>query len=144
MRGLAGWVGSHCSGRSARGILQQPGSSPWEVWGLNPKLASPAYSIRARKEPREHPAVKSSRISVLKGEMDGDTESLLKGQHTKFHLQPLTVGSRRGREEWTRDTWGESRVGGSRKELKDQLPGSLCSVIPHTTKAILLRQSIPL
>ena len=112
MRGLAGWVGLHCSGRSARGILQQLGSSPWEVWGLNPKLASPAYSIRARKEPREHPAVKSSRISVLKGEMDGDTESLLKGQHTKFHLQPLALDSGRGRAKWTRDTWGESGVGG--------------------------------
>ena len=27
----------------------------------------------------------------------------LKGQHTKFHLQPLPLGSGRRREKWTRD-----------------------------------------
>ena len=63
------------------------GGSPGEVWSLNPKLHSPAYSTRARNELREHPAVRSSRASVDQGEMAGDADSLLKGQHTKVHLQ---------------------------------------------------------
>ena len=75
---------------------------PLELWGLNPKLGSPVYSIRARKEPRKHPAVKR-RVSICQGGMAGDTESLLKGQCTKFHLQPLTLDSANGREDWARD-----------------------------------------
>ena len=31
---------------------------------LNPKLCSPAYSTRAGKEPRQHTAMKSNRVSV--------------------------------------------------------------------------------
>ena len=42
-----------------------------------------------------------------------DTVALLKGQHTKSHLQPLTLGSSGRRAEWTTIKWGESGVGGS-------------------------------
>ena len=42
-----------------------------------------------------------------------DTERFLKRQCTKFHLQPLTLGSNRGREEWTGDMRGQSGAGGS-------------------------------
>ena len=73
------------------------------MWGLNPKLGSPAYSTRAGKEPRKQAAVKSSRGSVSQGETAGDANSLLKGQHTKFYLQPLTLGSGKRRAEQTRD-----------------------------------------
>ena len=38
-----------------------------EVWGLNPKMGSPAYSIRAGKEPKSYPAVKRSRVSICQG-----------------------------------------------------------------------------
>ena len=78
------------------------GVPPQEVWGLNPKLGSPACSTRAGKEPRSHPIVKSRRVSVCQGVMVRDAGSLLKGQPTKFSLQPLTLGSGRGRAEWTR------------------------------------------
>ena len=44
--------------------------------------------------------------------MAGDSESLLKGHCTKFHLQPLTLGSSRGRAEYTRDACGESGPSG--------------------------------
>ena len=45
--------------------------------------------------------------------MARDAENLLKGQCTKFHLQPLTLGSGKGGEaEWTRDAGGESGDGG--------------------------------
>ena len=83
------------------------------MWGLNPKLGSPALSTRARKEPRYQPTVKSIRGSVGQGETAGEAESLLKGQSTKFHLQPLTLSAGKGRAEWTRDASGESGVRGS-------------------------------
>ena len=47
-----------------------------------------------------------------------DAESLLKGKWTKFCLQPLTLGSGRGRAKWTRDTWEEFRAGGSREKTE--------------------------
>ena len=99
--------------------------SPWEVWGLNPKLGSPVYSTRDKKEPRKHPAVKR-RVSICQGGMAGDTESLLKGQCTKFSLQPLTLGSGEGgqsRLEMCEESLGLVAL---ERELKDQLPGSLC------------------
>ena len=35
--------------KCTRGCLKQPVGSPWEVWGLNPKLRPPAYITRAWK-----------------------------------------------------------------------------------------------
>ena len=78
--------------------------------------------------------MKSNRISVCEGEMVGDTESLLKGQHTKFHLQPLTLGSSSGRAGRSRDTGGESGVGGSgkRTEFKEsKIESSRIPVLNH-------------
>ena len=73
------------------------------MWGLNPRLGSPAYSTRARKEPRKHIAVKYSKGSICQGQMAGDAESLSKGQSTKFHFQAFTLGSSRGSTERSRD-----------------------------------------
>ena len=97
-------------------------------------------------------AMKSSGVSVYQGEMAGDAENLLKGQHTKFQLQPLTLGSSRGRVEWTSDAWGESEAGGSgeRTEGTEELRElkncqDLCAEpILHTAGAVFLRQSNPL
>ena len=44
--------------------------------------------------------------------MAGHTEGLLRHQHTKLSLQPLTLVSDKGKAEWTRDG-GESEVGDS-------------------------------
>ena len=69
-------------------------------------------------------AVKSSRVSVHQGEMAGDAETLLKVQHTKFCLQPLTVGSNTGQSRLEMcESLGQVALG---RELKEQLPGSLC------------------
>ena len=93
------------------------GGSPWEVWG-EPKLGSPAYRARTRKENQITPSCEKQQVSVSQGEMAGDTENLLKGQCTKFCLQPLTLGSSRGRAGWTKDTWGDSGAGGSRERTE--------------------------
>ena len=53
---------------------------------LNPKMGYPAYSTKAKKEPRYLLAVKSNRVSFCQREIAGVSESLLKGQHTKFCL----------------------------------------------------------
>ena len=108
-----GWLSSQGWQLKIWRDISVAGMFPWEVWDLNPKLGSPAYSIRAKKEHRWHPAVKSSWVSVSQGETAGDSETLLNNQCTKFGLQPFTLGSSRGRAEWTRDTWGESEAGAS-------------------------------
>ena len=83
------------------------GGFPLRSVGSKPKLGYPAYNTRSRKVKQitssSKVSVKSSKVSV-QGETVGDTESLLKGQHKKFCLQPLSLGSARGRAEWTRDT----------------------------------------
>ena len=114
----AGWAPT-VSSWSTGGIFQWPEGSPQGVWNLNPKPGSPAYSTRAGEEPRSHPAVKSSRVSICQGEVPGNTDSLLKGQSTKFHLWPLSLGADKGRAEWTRHAWGESGVGGSGEEMEE-------------------------
>ena len=84
--------------------------SSWEVWGLNPKLGSPAYSTRTRKGIQITSGCEKQWGFCL---TPRNAERLLKGQHRKFHLQPPTLYSGRGRVRWTRDTWGKSGVGGS-------------------------------
>ena len=44
---------------------------------------------------------KSSKVSVNQGEVDRDTTTLVKDQYIKLHLQPLNLGSNRGRTEQT-------------------------------------------
>ena len=108
------------------------GGYPWELWGLNPKLGSPAYSTRVGKKSSKHLAMKSSRVSVCQGGTAGDSESLLKGQHIKFCLHPLTLGSSRGRAESTRgletleESLGLVALG---RQLREQPPGSMCWVM---------------
>ena len=69
--------------------------------------------------------MKSNGVSACRGEMAGDSENLLKGQCTKFHLQPLTLHSARGQNElqMLEETLGMVALG---RELKEQLPGTLC------------------
>ena len=107
------WLGSHGCQLQFWRAISVAGRFSWEVLGLNPKLGSPAYSSRARKEPKSPPALKSNKVSVCEVEKIGDLESLLKSQPTKFCLQPLTRGSNREWAEWTRDASGQSGPGGS-------------------------------
>ena len=93
-------VGSHVTGGGdARGLAGLPRvaaealegvsvakDSPWEVQGINSRLGPPANSAIARKESKKYPVVKSGKVSVCQGKMTRDTENLLKGKHTQFHL----------------------------------------------------------
>ena len=71
-------------------------------------------------------AVKSSWVSLSQGEMTRELESLSKGQHTKFSLQSVTLGSSRGRESGLEALEKSLGVVALGRKLKDQPPGSLC------------------
>ena len=85
-----GWLGSQGGSWSSGGIFQWPGVSPWEVWGLNSKLVSPAYSNGGGKGTQITAGFLSAWERLL------ETESLWKGQCTKFCLQSSALGSARG------------------------------------------------
>ena len=53
------------------------------------------------------------------------------------------MGSGKGRAKWTRESWGESGVGGSGERIEGTASKIPVWVIPHTVKAIILRQSTP-
>ena len=76
--------------------------------------------------------------------MARDTKSLLKGQHTKFYLQPLTRAPEEGQQSILEPHEKSLELVALGRELKGQLPGSLCSVIPHTAEAIFFEQRTPL
>ena len=57
--------------------------------------------------------------------------------NTKFCWQPLTLGARRGRAEWTRDAWGESGVGVSGERTEGPAARIHCWVIDHSAEATL-------
>ena len=86
----------------------------------------------------------SYRVSLCHREMARDAENLLKGQHKKICLQPLTTGSGRGRAEGTRAMWEELGLVPLGRELKSQQPSSLYLVIPQNAEATFLEQSTPL
>ena len=99
---------------------------------------------RNTKKKKKNLAVKSSSVSIHQGEMAGDAETFLKGQHIKFHLQPLTLGSSRGRTEQTRTTWRESSVGGSGERAKGSATRIPVLSHPHTAESIFPDQNTPL
>ena len=47
-----GWLGSNRLQLKFWRDISAAGEFPWEVWALNPKFDSQAYSTRARKELR--------------------------------------------------------------------------------------------
>ena len=55
-------------------------------------------------------------------------------------MQPLTLGTLAEGGQSVLEMLQESLE----RELKEQPPGTMCWVIPHTTKATILRQSTPL
>ena len=90
VRGLAGlpWAAAEVP----KGYFSIQDVSPEKCGVLTPSWASQPIAPEPGKEARYHPAVKSSRVPVYQGEMSGEAESLLKGQRTKFCLQPLNPG----------------------------------------------------
>ena len=66
-------------------------------------------------------------VSLCQGQMALVTESHLKGQCTKIHLQPLTLSSSKGRAERLEESLGMVALG---RELKEQLPVP-CAVLSH-------------
>ena len=68
--------------------------------------------------------------------MAGDTESLLKG--------PLSWAPGEGGQSGLEMLEDSLAMVALRRALKEQLPGSLCLVIPHTAEAIFLTKITPL
>ena len=87
-----GWLGPYGRLLKYKRDISAAEWVPWEMWSLNPKLDSPAYSTRVRKGTQETSCCEKQWGCVHQGEVARDTESLLNGQHTKFHLQLLNPG----------------------------------------------------
>ena len=106
-------------------MCQQPEGSSSEVWGLNPKLGSPACSTRAKKGTQIIPSVKSSRMSVHQEEM-ATCRELLKGPMRKIPLAVTYPGLwRRGMKSGLEPHEILRRVALG-TGMKEKLPGSLC------------------
>ena len=118
---------------SARGKFQQLGCSPWEVWNLNPRLRSPAYSTRVRKEPRQ---------GFCLPERDGwrCREPPRGPTHKIFICRYLPWAPAKGGKSGLKmleESLGMVTLGW---KLREQPLGSQCWVNPHTAGIILLRQ----
>ena len=136
----SGWA-TMGSSWSSRGMFQQPGGSIWEVWGPNSKLGSLRLQQQSLKETQITSSCEKQQGFCLPGRNSWSCREPLKGQHTKFHLQPLTLDSSRGRAEWTREACGDSGVGGSGKRAEGTATGN--PVLSHSPY-ITLRQSTSL
>ena len=121
-----GWLGSHRWQEVLEGYFR--------CWGVLPEKCgvwTPSWApqSRARKEIRQHLPVERSTVSVSQGETAGNSESPLKDQCTKFHLQPLTLSFGTGKKSRL-ETLGETlRLVALGRELNEQPPWTLCWVI---------------
>ena len=115
-------TGRECGG-GARGLagLPQAGAKVLEGYfsswgfllrGMGPKPQAGLPSLHHQNRERNQNNIQLWQNSGVSTHQ-GDTESLLKGQRTKFCLQLLTLGAGRGRAEWTTGAWGESGASGS-------------------------------
>ena len=86
---------------------------PWRSVESKPQAGLPSLQHQSWKGTQITSSSEKQQGFCRLGHMVGDANSLLKGQHIKFHLQTLTLDCGRGRAEWTGDVWGESGVGGS-------------------------------
>ena len=117
---------------------------PWEMRGLNHKLHSPAYSTRARKGTQITFSCEKYRDFCLPGRNDWRRREPRKGPTHKIPFIATYPGlQQRGQNglETCKESLGLVALG---REMKEESLGSLCWVIPHTARAILLRQSTPL
>lgn len=83
------------------------------VWVLheNSKLQDGILSPEHQNQemcPHKLLAVESNRVSVLQWKVARNAGTVMKGQYSKFCLLKVSLGSGRGRAEWTRTIWGES------------------------------------
>ena len=105
----AGWAPMGSSW-SSRGIFQWPEGSPWEVWGLNPKLGFPDWSTSTGKGIQIISSCEKQWDFCLPGR-----DSLFfkrkplkkRPAHQNSGLQPFILGS-----------WGGSGVGGAGKRTE--------------------------
>ena len=93
-----------------------------------PKPGFPAQNTRAGKR-SPHNIWLWKAVGFLSVRKRWDTGTFLKGQHTKFHSQPFTLGSSRGRAGWTRVAKESLGFVALARELEGPLLGSLCWVI---------------
>ena len=114
-----GGLGSHSQRPKFQRDISATRTFPLRCVESTQQNGIPSIQHQSWKGTQITPSCEKQQGFCLHGDMTGDTESLLKGQCTKFHLQPLILGSGRGRAEWNRgDPSGGYGVGGSGERTK--------------------------
>lgn len=129
-----GWLGSHGQQLKIRRDISAVGGFPLRT--LNAKFCPPVQDTRTDKGARTTSGCEKQQGCCLQGEVTGNVGTFLKGKCTKLYMQPLTLGSARGRTEYTRAVWAEIRVGcsgGRAQEAATQVPVLSHSLILQRT-----------
>ena len=105
---------------------------PLKSVGSKPQVGLPSFQQRSWEETQITSSCDKQQGFCLLGRTAGNAKSLLKGQHTKYCLQPLTLGSSSGRAEWTRYTWSESGAGGCGERTEET--ATRVSVLSHAQR----------
>lgn len=71
------------------------GGCQWELWSLIPKQAPPEESTRTEKGIHIISGCEKQWVGVCQEDKAGNSSTLLKGQHIKFPVEPLTLCSSR-------------------------------------------------
>ena len=138
-----GWLGSH--GQQLKIQREVPWLGiPLRCVGSKLMLGSSAYKYQRWKWTQITSSCEKQWGFCLSGRDVWRLREPLKDQSTKFHLQPLTWGPAEGGQSGLEMLEKSLRLVALGRELKEQPPGSLCRVIPHTVEAVFLRQSTPL
>ena len=137
----AGWAPT--GGRSSsRGIFQWPGEFPLRSVGPKAEVGLPSLQHHSQKRTQITSSYEKQKGFYLPGWDDGRQREPPKGpMHKNLICSHLHWALAEGGLEILEQSLWLVALG---RELKEQPPGSLCSVIPNTAGDIFLRQSTPL
>ena len=140
-RSTRGWLGSHGWQLKCQRDISVAREFPLRRLGSKPQAGLPHIQPQSQKGTQITNSYEKQQVYFFQGEVVRDSESFLKGQHTKLCLQWFILGSDRERAkglEMLEESLGLVVLG---RELNEQPPGSLCWVIPHPAEAIFFSQS---
>ena len=123
------------------------GEFPLRSLGSKPQVRLPGLSTKpGKRHPHNIFLWKATRFLFTRERRESarDTGTFLNGQCTRFRLLQFTLGSCRGKMEWSRVMWGESAVCVSSRELKGQPPRSCAESFYCIANTIFLGWSTPL
>ena len=126
-----GWLGSHAQQLKFQRDISEAGGFPLICVGSKPQVGLPSLQHQSWENDLDNIQPWKTVGFLSTRERQLEIESVLKGQCTKFCLQPLTLGCSRGRAGWTRDAWGESGAGGSGDRTEETAARS--PVLSHTS-----------